>query len=92
MIKRENKSVKLEFGTGDICVAGGYTETKGQRIGLVIFINQEPREIGSPGIIKAGEVNLDDYQDDYHVIMTFSKKESIDAIIRKLEEVKSFME
>jgi len=26
MIKRENESVKLEFGTGDICVAGGYIE------------------------------------------------------------------
>lgn len=89
MIKRENKSVKLEFGTGDICVAGGYIEQeKGYKIGVVIFANQEPREIGSPGIIKAGEVNLDDYP----IIMTFSKKESIDVVIRKLEEAKSFME
>jgi len=88
MIKRENKSVKLEFGTGDICVAGGYIEQEKGRIGVVIFVNQEPREIGSPGIIKAGEVNLDDCP----VVMTFSKKESIDVVIRKLEEAKSFME
>jgi len=88
MIKKENESVKLEFGTGDICAAGGYIEQEGYKIGVVIFANQEPREIGSPGVIKAGEANLDDYP----VVMTFSKKESIDVVIRKLEEAKSFME
>jgi len=88
MIKRENESVKLEFGTGDICVAGGYIEQEGYKIGVVIFANQDPREIGSPGIVKAGEGSLDDYP----VVMTFSKKESIDVVIKKLEEAKSYME
>ena len=89
MIKKNKEHTRLEFGNGDICVAGGYTEHENNKItGFVIFTNQEPREIGSVGVVKAGEVNLEDYP----VVMTFSKKESIDVVIKQLEEAKSFMD
>ena len=89
MIKKNKEHTRLEFGNGDICVAGGYTEHENNKItGFVLFTNQDPREIGSKGVVKAGEVNLEDYP----VVMTFSKKESIDVVIKQLENAKSFME
>ena len=88
MINLNKKQVELEFGNGDICIAGGYTDHEDKRAGFVIFTNQEPREIGSVGVIKAGEVNLEDHP----VVMTFSKKESIDVVIAQLEKAKSFMQ
>lgn len=87
MIVRNEEQVELEFGNGDISIAGGYTT--GDKIkGFVIFENQEPSDIGSPGITKTGEVDLDTYE----VIMTFSKKESIDALIAQLELTKTYMD
>ena len=89
MIKKNKEHTRLEFGNGDICVAGGYTKHENNKItGFVLFTNQDPRGIGSKGIVKAGEVNLEDYS----VVMTFSKKESIDVVIKQLEEAKSFMD
>lgn len=87
MIRLNEKQVELEFGNGDICIAGGYTDHGDKRTGFVIFTNQEPREIGSVGVLKTGEVNLEDHL----VVMTFSKKESIDVVIAQLEKAKSFM-
>lgn len=87
MIKENKEQIKLEFGTGDISIAGGYTT--GDKIeGFVVFENQEPREIGTPGITKKGEIDLDDYK----VVMTFNKKESVDALIGQLKKVKRYME
>ncbi len=89
MIKKNKEYTRLEFGNGDICVAGGCTEHENNEIaGFVSFTNQDPREIGSPGVLKAGEVNLEDYP----VVMTFSNKKSIDVMIKVLEQVKSFMD
>lgn len=88
MINKSEKQVELEFGNGDICVAGGYTEDEDGKTGFVIFTNQEPRKVGSPGVIEKGEV----YLEEYPVVMTFSKKESIDVVIKHLEEAKSFMD
>ena len=88
MIKKLEHQTKMEFGTGDICIAGGYTENKDKRTGFVIFTNQESRKIGSVGIVKAGEVDFKEYP----VVMTFSKKESINAVIRQLEQAKSLMD
>ena len=89
MISINQEQTKLKFGNGDICVAGGYTEHENNKItGFVIFGSQEPREIGSPGVLKAGEVNLEDYP----VVMTFSNKKSIDVVIKALEQAKSYMD
>ena len=89
MISINQEQTKLEFGNGDICVAGGYTEHENNKItGFVLFTNQDPREIGSKGVVKAGEVNLEDYP----VVMTFSNKKSIDVMIKALEQAKSYMD
>lgn len=88
MIIKNEEQVKLNFGSGDICVAGGYTDYGDRRTGFVIFTNQEPREIGSVGIVKSGEVNLEEYP----VVMTFSNKESIDVVVGQLEQAKSLMD
>ena len=88
MIIKNNEHIRLEFGTGDICIAGGYSENEGGREGFVIFTQQEPREIGSEGVIKKGIINLEEYP----IIMTFTKKESIDVVIGQLEKAKSFMD
>ncbi len=88
MIVKNKENVRLEFGSGDICVAGGFSQNRDMVSGFVIFTNQEPREIGSEGVLKKGEVNLEEYP----VIMTFNKKESIDVIIRELEKAKSHMD
>lgn len=87
MIIKNKEQIKLEFGNGDISIAGGYT-TGDTVKGFVVFENQEARKIGSPGITKTGEVDLNDYD----VVMTFAKKESIDAVIGQLEKAKSFMD
>lgn len=88
MIGIDKEQTLLKFGYGDICVAGGYTENEDKRTGFVIFTNQEPREIGSVGVVKAGEVDLEDYP----VVMTFSNKKSIDVVIKALEQAKSYMD
>lgn len=88
MIIKNDEHIRLEFGTGDICIAGGYSENEDIKTGFVIFTNQEPREIGSGGVIKSGEVDLEEYP----IVMTFGKKESIDVVIEQLEKAKSYMD
>lgn len=84
-----NNQIALEFGKGDICINGGYFEGDNkEKIGIVTFINQEPHEIGEAGIIKA---NVEYKIKDFPVIMTFTKVESIDAVIGQLLEAKSNM-
>ena len=88
MIIKNDEHIRLEFGTGDICIAGGYRDNEDNKEGFVIFTQQEPREIGSEGVIKEDEIN----PEEYPIIMTFAKKESIDAVIGQLEKAKSFMD
>ena len=87
MIRICKKEAYLEFGTGDICIASGYIESE-QGVGFVTFCNQEPREIG-----KMGDVELDKKYsiDDFPVVMKFSKKESIDVVIKALLDAKKLM-
>ena len=88
MIIKNDEHIRLEFGTGDICIAGGYSDNEDSKEGFVIFTQQEPREIGSEGVIKVGEIN----PEEYPIVMIFTKKESIDAVIEQLEKAKSYMD
>ena len=89
MIKELEHQVKMEFGTGDIGFNAGAIKEEGEKVGIVIFYNQEARKIGDLGDIKAGtEVDINDFP----VIMKFYKKESIDALIEALLEAKKEME
>lgn len=89
MIKKSEKQVEMQFGTGDIGFNPGALIGNEQRIGTIIFYNQEPREIGSTGDI-AAETEVDIR--DFPVIMTFYKKESIDVLIEALLEAKKEMD
>lgn len=89
MINRNTEQTDLEFGTGDICVTGGhYVGENDEKFGLVTFSNQSERGIGTLGdIVIGGEYKLKDFE----VIMTFGKVESIDVVIRALEDAKREM-
>ena len=89
MIKNLEHQVKMEFGTGDIGFNAGTIKEDDDKVGVIIFYNQEPRNIGDTGDIKAGEdVNINDFP----VIMKFYKKESIDVVVETLLEAKKEMD
>ena len=66
---------KLEFGTGDIRMTGALSNN----IGALCCITQPPHEIGEKVPVQA------------EVILTFSRTESIDALIAELQDVKAMM-
>ena len=89
MIKKSEKQVEIQFGTGDIGFNSGAIAESDNKVGIIIFYNQEPREIGSVGDIKAGtEVDINDFP----VVMKFYRRESIDVLIKALLEVKKEMD
>lgn len=67
---------KLEFGTGDIRI----TAAQSNGIVAVCLITQEPHEIGEKIPVEDGW-NVTEAE----VILTFSRPESIDSLIRELE-------
>jgi len=88
MIKNLEHQVKMEFGTGDIGFNAGAIKEDDDKVGVIIFYNQEPRNIGDTGDINAGaEVDINDFP----VIMKFYKKESIDVVVKALLEAKKEM-
>lgn len=79
MIKNLEIQVKMEFGTGDIHIVS--TCTNDGEIGYVAFENQNPpRPIGK----NPDGFNKEFMPKEYPIIMTFSKVESIDALIGEL--------
>lgn len=84
-VHKDKPNAILEFGTGDICIASGYSDNR--EYGMVSFKNQKSREIGSEGDIKNGL----HYDEEFDVKMSFTKTESIDVLIEKLKEAKEFM-
>ena len=88
MIKKLEHQTKMEFGTGDIGFNAGAIKEEDEKVGIVIFYNQEARVIGSTGDVKAGEeVDINDFP----VVLKFYKKESIDVVIKALLEAKRDM-
>lgn len=88
MIKNLEHQVKMEFGTGDIGFNAGAIKEDDNKVGIIIFYNQESRNIGDIGDIKAGrEVDINDFP----VVMKFYRKESIDVVIEALLEAKKEM-
>lgn len=89
MIKVFGDRTEMIFGSGDIglnSVVEIYSNDN--KIGIIIFYNQEPRTIGSPGDINADtKINIDDFP----VVMKFDKIESVDTLIEVLTVVKNDM-
>lgn len=89
MIKQLQHQAKMEFGTGDIGFNAGAIKEDDNKVGIIIFYNQESRNIGDIGDIKAGtEVDINDFP----VVMKFYRKESIDVVIKALLEAKKEMD
>ena len=89
MIKKLEHQTKMEFGTGDIGFNAGAIKEEDEKVGIVIFYNQEVRKIGDLGDIKAGtEVDINSFP----VVMKFHRKESIDVVIKALLEAKKEMD
>lgn len=74
---------KMEFGTGDIRMTSAFSNG----IGALCCNNQEPHKIGEKISV---DQNWNTIQSD--VILTFSKTESIDAVINELKCVRSLMD
>jgi hypothetical protein len=82
-----DKQVVITFGKGDICVNGG--DSSQSEVGIVLLNNQSPRDIGSVGKLLKGQ----EYEHkDMDVVIEFTKVESIDVLIRALEEAKKCMD
>lgn len=73
---------KMEFGTGDIRMTGALSGG----IGALCCITQEPHEIGE-------KIPVEDTwgTEQAEVVLTFTKTESIDALITELQDVKAMM-
>jgi hypothetical protein len=78
---------QLEFGTGDIEVSPGLLDIE-ETVGVVCFIQTEKQPIGVQTEYEKAKIVL---VYETPVRMTFEKTESIDVLIRALEEVKRRM-
>ncbi|MFR6521087.1 MAG: hypothetical protein ACLUPZ_03410 [Lachnospiraceae bacterium] len=74
---------KMEFGLGDIRMTGALSNG----IGALCCITQEPHKIGEKVPVE-NEWNADQAE----VILTFSKTDSIDALIAELRDIKAMMD
>jgi len=92
MIKTKNYGVKAEFGTGDIHMFSGY-DSDAKKGTLYLENHGEPHEIGTMSddyMAKRFQNKILD-ESKMPCIMTFTKTESIDALIRQLEITKQCM-
>ena len=74
---------KMEFGAGDIRMTGVFS----YGTGALCYITQESHEIGER--VPVGDTWS---VKEAEVIMTFTKTESIDALIAELQDVKLLMQ
>jgi hypothetical protein len=78
----------IMFGTGDIEIAAGLLDILNNTIGSVALIPRNPSKIGT--ITDYGECVLDTMR-NVHTRLTFNKIESIDVLIKYLQEAKRCM-
>lgn len=86
IIKHEGQT-QIEFGTGDINVSAGLLQMD-YPCGVVVFQPKEPGQIGER---RKNEVIVAPPAET-PVRMTFDKVESIDVVIRALQETKRMMQ
>ncbi|CAM2078527.1 MAG: hypothetical protein NSGCLCUN01_02723 [uncultured Clostridium sp.] len=87
IIKKNNKVI-LSFGKGDINIAGHGDKD----FSFVSFKNIEPREIG---VFREGNgevTTLEKSIEESEVVMTFSNRESLNALIYMLNVMKEKMD
>lgn len=77
----------IEFGNGDICIGGGSQGFTPREVGCLVLVNQEPQEIGFLSARAGTELK----PDDTPILLTFTKTESIDVLIRQLKITRKVM-
>src|SRR5690625_1967227 len=84
-IIRKDENIKIQFGTGDILIHSGMTNH--EKDGLITVEEGEKQDIGI--LLK----NDDPYVDvgNHPVSFVFTKTESIDVLIERLETAKKYM-
>lgn len=87
-IVKSDKSVQLEFGHGDIEVAPALLQHDDVMGAVCFFQRETANPIGEHGDY---EPNMVVELENTPVRMTFEKVESIDVVIRALEETKKMM-
>jgi hypothetical protein len=86
IIQREDGTIMMKFGTGDIGINVGKAED-----GIILLLyNQEAQDIHFPEENDLRETKLCSL-DDFPVSMYFTKIESIDVIIKSLQVAKGVM-
>ncbi|MGG1662908.1 hypothetical protein [Brevibacillus sp. NRS-1366] len=83
----EYGSRQLHFGSGDISVGGG-TLAMDEVVGVITFQQQVLQEVGTRSENEPGHA-LE--PNETPVRMTFDRVESIDVVMRQLQEVKKMM-
>lgn len=78
----------IMFGTGDIEIAAGLLDILDNTIGSVALIPRNPSKIGT--VTDYGECVLDTMR-NVHTRLMFTKTESIDVLIKYLQEAKRCM-
>jgi hypothetical protein len=87
-VEKWNDTVQVHLGFGDVEVAHGLLTTE-ETIGCICFFNRkEPQPIGT---LTEYPDNLEVEVEATPVRITFDKKESIDVMIRALQDAKTMM-
>lgn len=84
--KNGNRSVAAEFGKGDLLVSSIIDENL-NRTGIVIFNNKIEEQIGTTHKDNKGKLVSEVCEES--IILNFTKYESIDIVIKYLEEAKT---
>jgi hypothetical protein len=85
--KKHNNVLELSFGTGDIMFTK--IQYASGRFGLV-FSNHHPKPIGTESNEYAGK-DIDDFNEEILMSMSFDKPESITTVIHSLIELQQAM-
>ena len=84
--KNGSRSVIAEFGKGDLLVSSIIDENL-NRTGIVIFNNKIEEQIGTTHKDNKGKLVSEVCEES--IILNFTKTESIDIVIKYLEEAKT---
>ena len=89
--KNEDGTNVLEFGTGDIEVANGFTDDPEDQNPCVVFIPQKPGEIGARGQSYEKYGDECHVRNDAHTMFVFTDIRSIDVVIDHLNQARESM-
>ncbi|WPK12259.1 hypothetical protein R6U77_00810 [Lysinibacillus louembei] len=85
IVKNEDGTVSIEFGTGDVNIGSGMMGDEER--GLITFVGQEPKPIGHYVKHEEKEVDLTNFP----IYLVFKNTESLDVLIERLKTTRKYM-